>query len=353
MNSPPPEVYSLILHETPNPTVVTDESFAIVDVNQACLAFTGYSREEMLGTPPMFLVDDPATYESMTARLAAGEPWEGELEAVTRSDERVYGRGVTFPLVDEGELFGYTGIFVDLSERRRSEQTVSVLNRVLRHNVRNDANVVGGVLSTIRDAVPPEERELVDRAICRVDRLLERAETARDLHELLERSSAALAPVDLGAMAAAAVDGIGEGTPATHAVRADDEVTFHLNLPDAPVWVLADEALSRAVDAVVENAVEYNEGAESTVWLSVAATDAEATLTVEDDGPGIDADRSEYLFGRSEESQLRHGQGLSLFFVDRLLAFYGGAVSYRPRDPTGSAFELRFRRVDPPSRGAT
>ncbi|ELZ34099.1 pas domain s-box [Halogeometricum pallidum JCM 14848] len=348
MRSPPPEVYPLILHETPNPTVVTDESFAIVDVNQACLDFTGYSREEMLGTLPLFLVDDPETYESMTARLAAGEPWEGELEAVTKSDERVYGRGTTFPLFDDGELLGYTGIFIDLSERRRSEQTVNVLNRVLRHNVRNDANVVGGVLSTVRDAVPPEERELVDRAIRRVDRLLERAETARDLHELLERSSAVLAPVDLGETVEAVVDGVGDGSVAAHAARADDEVAFHLDLPDVPLWVLADEALPRAVDAVVENAVEYNDAEEAMVWLSATATDAAVTLTVEDDGPGIDADRSEYLFGRTEESQLRHGQGLSLFFVDRLLAFYGGSVNYRPRDPTGSVFELRFRRVDSP-----
>ena len=349
MNSPPPEVYPLILHETPNPTVVTDESFAIVDVNQACLEFTGYSREEMLGTLPLFLVNDPATYESMTARLALGEPWEGELEAVTKSGDRVYGRGTTFPLVDDGELFGYTGIFIDLSARRQSEQTVSVLNRVLRHNVRNDANVVGGALSTVRDAVPSEKRDLVDRAIRRVDRLLERAETARDLHELLERSSSVLAPVDLGETVEAVVDGVGDGSRATHAAHPDGEVTFELDLPDAPRWVLADEALPRAVGAVVENAVEYNDAETATVWVSVTATDAEVTLTVEDDGPGIDADRSEYLFGRTEESQLRHGQGLSLFFVDRLLAFYGGSVRYRPRDPTGSIFELRFRRVDPPT----
>ncbi|MDS0299874.1 PAS domain-containing sensor histidine kinase [Halogeometricum sp. S1BR25-6] len=348
MNSLPPEVYPLILHETPNPTVVTDESFAIVDVNQACLEFTGYSREEMLGTLPLFLVNDPQTYEAMTARLAVGEPWEGELEAVTKSGERAYGRGTTFPLVDDGELVGYTGIFIDLSARRRSEQTVSVLNRVLRHNVRNDANVVGGVLSTVRDAVPAEERELVDQAIRRVDRLLERAETARDLHELLERSSSALVPVDLTATVEAVVDDVGGGGQATHAVRAD-EATFHLDLPDSPLWVLADEALPRAVGAVVENAVEYNDAEEATVWLSATATDAAVTLTVEDDGLGIDADRSEYLFGRTEESQLRHGQGLSLFFVDRLLAFYGGSVRYRPRDPTGSAFELRFRRTDSPA----
>ena len=86
----------------------------------------------------------------------------------------------------EGELVGYAGIFVDLSERRRSERTVSVLNRVLRHNVRNDANVVVGVLATVRDSLPRADRELADRAIRRVDRLLGRAETARDLHELLE-----------------------------------------------------------------------------------------------------------------------------------------------------------------------
>ncbi|SFR50852.1 PAS domain-containing sensor histidine kinase [Halogeometricum limi] len=338
MTTPPPEIYRLILHETPNPTVVTDESFAIVDLNEACVEFTGYSREEMLGTLPMFLVNDPDTYEEMTDSLAEGDSWEGELEAVTKADERVFGRGATFPLRSEGELVGYAGIFVDLSERRRSEQTVNVLNRVLRHNIRNDANVVGGVLDTVRDALSGSDRDLVDMAVQRVERLLDRAETARDLHELLERTPASLVPRDLCSVVEGAV------------ADADDaDVTLHVDVPDGPVWVLADDALARGVDAVVENAVEHNAGDDQNVWLTVETTPEAVVFTVEDDGTGIDPARVEYLFGRREDSQLRHGQGLSLFFVDRLLDFYGGAVVYHPRDPNGCRFELRFRPVDPSS----
>jgi PAS domain S-box-containing protein len=334
MTSPPPEIYRLILHETPNPTVVTDDSFAIVDVNQACLDFTGYAREEMLGSMPTFLVNDPNTYEEMIQALDRGDPWEGELEAVTKSDERVFGRGATFPLVTDGERVGYAGIFIDLSERRRSEQTVNVLNRVLRHNIRNDANVVGGVLSTVRDAISGVERELVDRAIDRVERLLDRAETARDLHELLDRSPAALSPTDLCAVVETTVPPL-----------VGDEATLHLDVPGDPVRVLADDAVSRAVAALVENAVEYNDASDPAVWVDVETTPTEAVVTVADDGSGIEPERVDYLFGRREDSQLRHGQGLSLFFVDRLLEFYGGSVAYRPRDPTGCVFELRFRRV--------
>ncbi|QIB75872.1 PAS domain S-box protein [Halogeometricum borinquense] len=338
MTETPTEIYRSIFHETPNPTVITDESFSIVDVNQACLEFTGYTREELLGSPPLFLVNDSQTYEEMVDTLAAGEPWEGELEAVTKYGERVFGYGATFPLITDDELVGYAGIFIDLSERRRSEQTVSVLNRVLRHNIRNDANVIGGVLSTVKHAVSGVERELVEKALERIERLLDRAETARDLHELLERSSTALVPRDLCTV-----------IETTAPKLVDERTTLHLDVPDDPVWILADDALSRGVAAVVENAVEYNQDASPMIWIHVETTPDEVVLTVEDNGPGIEPEQAEFLFGQCEDSQLRHGQGLSLFFVDRLLDFYGGSVTYRSRSPTGSIFELRFRHVSRPT----
>lgn len=328
--------YRLTFFETPNPTVITDENLLIVDVNRACTEFTGYAREELLGSPPSFLVNDPETYEDITRALADGRAWEGELEAVTKSGDHAFGYGATFPIAADGELRGYGGIFVDLSARRRYVRTIQVLNRVLRHNIRNDANVVAGVLETIRPSLDPPERELLDRAMRRIHRLLDRAETARELNALLAKADdedAALSPVRLDDVVREAVE--------NH--LSDADVT--LDLPADPVYVLADEAVGRAVSALVENGVEHAETPRPWVGVTVERTADRVSLIVEDDGPGVDADRAELLFGRREETPLRHGQGLSLFFVDRLMDLYGGTVEYRPRDPTGSVFELVFRRA--------
>ncbi|SFG60217.1 PAS domain S-box-containing protein [Halopelagius inordinatus] len=332
-----PERYRLTFFETPNPTVITDENLQIVDVNRACVEFTGYSREELLGSPPSFLVNDSETYREITRALADRRAWEGEVEAVTKSGDRAFGYGATFPIVADGELRGYGGIFVDLSDRRRYTRTIQVLNRLLRHNIRNDVNVVAGVLETIRPALERPERDLLDRAMRRVDRLLDRAETARELNALLAKEDAedaALSPVRLDEVARMTVRSL----PPT-----DADVT--LELPDDPVYVLADGAVQRAVAALVENGIEHADTPRPWVGVSIERTADRVFLTVEDDGPGIDADRADLLFGRREETPLQHGQGLSLFFVDRLMDLYGGAVEYRPRDPTGSVFELEFRRV--------
>jgi PAS domain S-box-containing protein len=329
-----PELFRLTFLETPNPSVVTDENLLIAEVNDACVEFTGYSRAELLGTPPSFLVDDPTTYEEIVESLAAGDHWEGDVEAVAKSGDRVPGHGATFPLVADGDLRGYGGIFVDLAARRRYERTIQVLNRVLRHNIRNDANVVAGVLETLREAVPAENRNLLEAAIQRVDRLVDRAETARDLNALLDRD-AALGPVRLDERVRRVVD---------RELRGETRLT--LSLPDDPAYVLADGALPAVVEAVVENAVDHT-GDDPSVWVTVESTDERVVLTVADDGPGIDPHRAGYLFGRRAETPLRHGQGLSLFFVDRVMDLYGGSVSYRPRDPDGSVFELAFRAAAP------
>lgn len=337
MVSSDPAIYKTAFRETKNPAVITDANFVIQDVNEACVDFTGYSRDELVGDTPMNLFSEPAVYEAMIESLSKGEPWVGGFETTMKDGRMIYGRGSCVPIRTGGELRGYAGFFTDLTERRQYEQSLRILNRVLRHNLRNDANVVLGHVDIVADELEDEKLvKSLSTARKRIDSIVKYAETARNLDELLsERTDPSLTPVRLDELLRIELDAARKLYP---------EAEFTAELGSAPVLVAADDAIGTAIKAVFENAVEHNNSAAPTVTVHLDGDDSVATLTVADDGPGISPDDHDLIFGREEISPLHHGQGLDLFFVDRLLEKYGGDIWVEDSDD-GAVFKLQFRML--------
>lgn len=104
-------------------------------------------------------------------------------------------------------------------------------------------------------------------------------------------------------------------------------------------------SLKRAVRNVVENAVRYGGGAHVTIR---DAADA-ATVVVEDDGPGLPADRLDEAFQpfvRLEPSRNREtgGIGLGLSIARGIVQSHGGTVALANRTPHGLRVEIRLPR---------
>ena len=110
------------------------------------------------------------------------------------------------------------------------------------------------------------------------------------------------------------------------------------------VTVRADrERLSLAIDALLENAVQYTE-AGGLVRLSARGGDSPfAELTVEDSGTGIGPAELEGIFDRfatGPGQAGRRGTGLGLSLVRAVAAGHGGEVRVRSTPGAGSSFDL-------------
>ncbi|WP_266078171.1 sensor histidine kinase [Haladaptatus caseinilyticus] len=340
MDSTDPTIYKTAFRQTRNPAIITDTNFIVQDVNEACVDFTGYSRDELVGDTPLELFSEPEIYGEMIESLAVGEPWVGGFETTTKDGRMIYGRGSCVPVRIDGELRGYAGFFSDLTERRQYEQSLRILNRVLRHNLRNDAHVVLGHVDIVADELDDEAlTESLATARKRIDSIIKYAETARNLDELLsQRTDPSLVPVRLNDLLRNKLDEVRERYP-----NAEFDAEFGIE----PAVVVADDAIGTAIDAVFENAVEHNDSSVPHVTVRLDLEDTLVTLTVADNGPGIPPNEHDLIFGREEVSPLHHGHGLDLFFVDRLLEKYGGDI-WVENDDDGAAFKLRFRTVAHP-----
>jgi signal transduction histidine kinase len=107
-------------------------------------------------------------------------------------------------------------------------------------------------------------------------------------------------------------------------------------------------ALRRAVGNLVENAVRYGDRAR----VALAATAEGPLVTIDDDGPGIPADRIEDVykpFVRLESSRNREtgGAGLGLSIARSIILAHGGELTLSNRKEGGLHVTIRLPRAEP------
>jgi signal transduction histidine kinase len=223
------------------------------------------------------------------------------------------------PLTDSGDNHvGYTLVFQDITEEVRRQQRLDVLNRVLRHNLRNDMTVVKGNVALARDTDDEQKTTAaLEAAAATADDLIETSEKARTVAETV-RATDEVSPVDIGQRCRDIADRYRERAPeATITVETDPEVRAE-----------TDPQLFTAVVAnLVENALEHG-GDEPTVEISVARRDPGLVcITVADDGPGLPEAELEALRA-GEETSLQHGSGFGLWVVKWGAELLGDDVTF-------------------------
>lgn len=321
----------------PNPTARVrrgpDGQREVVDVNEAFLETFGPDRPH-IGSP-------------LSACL---RPADGESDVSTVLEEEVAARshlacgvagggdGVREFHVSRVEIGGSDEEFVvltDVTEQRRRERRLSVLNRVLRHDLRTAVNVIDGQASILGDAVGDRGTAALDAISEQTDGLLRLSTRARQLESVLS-GEASVTTTDLTTLAEERVSAFAESAP---------NVTVERSLPTASVPVRDNGMLGNAVEEVLENVAEHA-GESPTARVSVETEGAMATLTVADDGPGL-PDTEGAVVERTLESDLDHASGVGLWFTTWVVVELDGEVSVESGDETeGTTVKLHVPLAD-------
>jgi len=222
---------------------------------------------------------------------------------------------------------------LDERERRldRREQVIAVLNRVLRHNLRNKLNTVTGFAATLAERLDGTEADLADRVAEAGWELAELSDTAGTLDTVVHED-ADPAVQDVVPLVA---DGVTEGD-------ADSREDVTLSTPDQGVDALTTSRLRRAVAELVDNALAHagpNPDVSVTVEAADRGGDEEVRISVSDDGPGLPANERS-VFRTDAETKLDHGNGLGLWLVNWIVTDVGGRVTTNVDDGTTITLHL-------------
>ena len=310
--------------------------------NDRLAADSGYDPESLSGRSLASLFDEE-TGGRVTDALARvyreGETVSREARLLTRSGERVPYRLSVGPVTDGDRVVGAVGVGEDLTEASLREERLAVLTRVLRHNFRNDLNVVTGFTGRAIEAVDdPELTGQLERVVDTAERLLRLGETSRKVERLLSQRPSPR-PVAL----APAVDAALESLPPEIRERAAVDV----DVPEG-IAVSAVAYLPEAITELVDNAVRHNDAGDPRVRISAAELPSESwvSLVVADDGPGIPPAERAVLTG--EETPLDHASGLGLWYVNWIVTAGGGSLDIAESKAGGSRIELSLRAAEEP-----
>ncbi|ARS91700.1 ATP-binding protein [Natrarchaeobaculum aegyptiacum] len=275
-------------------------------------------------------------YRGIPYRIASGERVADAIDA--DSGEPNGSNAAAGALSSDGRR-GFA-VYTDLTEDRRNRSRVHVLNRVLRHNLRNKVTLVAGSVESLLeelddDALDPTARMLADNVDAGVDELRTLTREASDLYRIANASIPEDPRVDSVPLARTVAGRYGLEYP---------DVSIDLDVPGR-LWVAATDRLEIAVESLVENAIVHNPCDEPRVWLEVERESAEwCTIAVADDGPGIPPVEREVVTGESEITDLHHGSGLGLWLVKWTVETFGGEITFDRSEAGGSRVQLRLRR---------
>lgn len=229
-----------------------------------------------------------------------------------------------------GVLFGTVSELSGKYDRtRRLNRQNSVLNRVLRHDIRNDMSVIIAHAEMLRDGHVDDEASALRTIQHRANDVVDLADTVRTIESL---KAGGTETVDLRAIVDDRIDEL-ESRPL------DVEVT--LDQPDVD-HIPVDEKATSVVDNLVENAVEHNDRRpEIEITVDYEPGDRTVELIVEDNGPGIPDEQIQVL-DADRETGLDHSDGLGLWLVTWLVDHCGGTLDVRTGESRGSTVSVEF-----------
>ena len=310
----------------------------LIYANEGFARLTGYDTAAVIGQNCRFLQGeetDPESIDRFRDAIDSGEPATIELLNYRNNGVRFWNRVQINPVFDETrDVQHFVGFQTDVTERRRTEQLVKLLNRVLRHNLRNGMAAIGGSAASLRDADREQIRESGDRIerICR--ELTDLSEHARELERYARRDRRPQR-LDPGELLTDLVDDHREQSP---------DATLSLDI-ETDRGLCAGVELREALSELLENAVKHNPDTDPSVDIT-ARTDGEwIQITVADDGPGINEMEAEAI-NTGNETALEHGSGLGLWLVNWIVTRYGGLFHIDSSEGEGTVATVRLPVID-------
>jgi signal transduction histidine kinase len=313
------------------PAVFLDPDNCIRDYNQAAQAIFP-ALQESIGAP----------IESVDASLAESLTERGILTATQDDEPRFYEVSSTPFMVGEvetGRLVTITDVTNRESYRRQLEaktEQLEALNRVVRHDIRNDMAVIVGWGETLYDHVDETGEDALDRVLQKSRHVIGITEVARDFVEALsDEGTAELEPISLPQILETELATVRDSYP---------DATFRVSGDIPHVSVQANEMLSSVFRNLFENAVKHNDEEIPEITVTCVERDGRVRVRIADNGPGIPNGQKERVFRKGEKGADSAGSGIGLYLVYMLTEQFGGDVWVEDNDPKGAIFVVELSK---------
>jgi signal transduction histidine kinase len=314
-----------VIEQLDDPVFIVDGSGTLVDLNPA--------GESLLDAPLTDTIGRDLTALLPTLEGALRTDAAREVTLETGGVRRHYDVRVSELNRAYGTVTGRIVSLRDVTQRTQRQQRLDVMNRLFRHNLRNEMNVVRGNAELIGSHTEAaEQRQRADCIIATVDEIIARSDKVGTLSRSLDDDPTRT--LDLGSILEPVVSSVRSKYP---------DATVTLSAPDS-CRVAGDPSVEIAVRELLENAIEHADG-DPTVSVTLAVLDdSRVELRISDDGPGIPDQELEVLQSGTE-TPMQHGSGFGLWLVTWIVERAGGTITFDVSE-AGTTATVRLPRAE-------
>lgn len=333
--------FAAIIETAPVAIVVVDRDGLIQIWNSGAERTFGWSEADVLSEPyPKMLRQPSGQQKGFLKELAGGNRTAGiEIQHPHKNGSVLDVRLWAAPFLSDGSDFdGAAFIASDISDQKQREQRLAVLNRVLRHNIRNDVLVIRGYLDSLAETTSVNE-EYMDVIDERLTNIIELSDDARRIEQLQANDQSQLTTYDLDTFLQDRLKRLRIAWP---------EVDIELLAPET-VTVVAHDLFPYAIDNLLENAAEHNNSDSPHISVHVSSESHRKsemiTLKIADNGPGLPANEAEILTSRTE-TPLNHSTGTGLWLARWIIRSSDGRISVESSHSDGTEVSIKLQQTN-------
>ena len=338
-----------IIKNSTDIATIIDPSGTIRYVSPAVEQVLGYDQDELIGEDG-FAYQPPETTEAVAEAIEYVITNPDETRTVQTQFRRADDSWCWIESTIRNRIHDdiIEGILVssrDVTERMEYEQRIEdqrddlqTLNEVVRHDVRNDLQLVTAYTEMLADLQSEggEEKEIIDKLRERANQAVDLTKTAADMATVMLQKEGVQAQVSLRQVFVTEIDDIQDAYP-------DAEISVEGDV--ASVKVQANEMLKSVFRNLLKNAIQHNDKAVPSIRATVRDHDDRVHIRIADNGPGVADLQKDQIFGKAQKGLDSEGTGIGLHLVQTLVTSYGGDVWVEDNDPVGSVFVVELLKA--------
>ncbi len=339
------KTYETIINNLPIGFTTVDENGVTIDFNQAAELITGFSKEEVIGSPhnevfhptpgeepcPLFkhaiLRKEPATAKEKTFIKKTGEIITLLVSVA--------------PLYDsDGNFIGGVEIFRDVTEIKRFERERQHILAMFAHDMKNSITTSIGFASRILSGKLENQNECLKIIL---DELRTVETLITDFLEFSRFEAKEYKPeiqeIDLCNLIKKQIE------PISIKARAKNISVLFENDKDQGWTITTDEKMiKRALSNILDNALKYNKPS-GKIIIRLKDSGEGVLIEVEDTGIGIPESKQVYIFDAFYRiSRDNKGSGLGLSIAKKIIETLGGRIWVKSVFGEGSIFSFFLPR---------
>lgn len=308
-----------------------------------CLTHYNPALKDMFGAvdvhTPMDLVPDESVWREFDSVLETQSP---KTLHYSLSGNRALWISIVPVLTEDGECTGAVGLFKDVTEFERLEQTRRDYVANVSHELRTPLTAVRGLLEPLADGMVKDEEtrqryyEIMLHEVMRLSRLI------TDLLQLSRLQSGS----EYMEISAVNVQELLEEMQQNYRMEAEQRgIQLILDAADVPYAMTDRDRIEQILVILIDNAMRYTpEG--GSITLSAEAGEL-IIVSVTDTGCGIAAEELPHLFERFykvDKSRKEGGTGLGLSIAKQIIDKLGEQITVESVVGKGTSFHFTLKR---------